>query len=217
MQKEQVLTKIKEAGVVAVVRAISGEQAIRIAEACMEGGAAAVEMTFTVPRAHQIIEELAARYVHDEIILGAGTVLDPETARIAMLSGAQYIVSPCLNLDVIRMCNRYRIPIMPGISTITEAVTAMEAGADILKYFPGELGGPKFIKAIRGPLPYAQVMPTGGVDAGNAAEWIRAGAVAVGAGSSLTAGASKGDYASITAMARLFVKNIREAREGVKI
>jgi len=212
MEKEQVITRIKEAGLVAVVRASSGEQAIAITEACIEGGVAAVEITFTVPGAHHIIETLANRYTKGEIILGAGSVLDSETARIALLSGSEYIVCPCVNLEAIKLCNRYRKPVMPGISSITEAITAMEAGADIVKYFPGELGGPKFIKAIRGPLPYAQVMPTGGVDVNNAGEWIKAGAVAVGAGGALTAGAKTGDYASITAKARAFIENIRAAR-----
>jgi 2-dehydro-3-deoxyphosphogluconate aldolase/(4S)-4-hydroxy-2-oxoglutarate aldolase len=210
--KEDVIKKIKDSGLVAVVRAETADKAIDIAEACMEGGVAAIELTFTVPFAHKVLETLAARYTNNEIILGAGTVLDAETARIAMLSGAQYIVSPCLNVDTIKLCNRYRVPVMPGIMTITEAVTALEAGADILKLFPGELFGPKFIKAIKGPLPAAQIMPTGGVDVSNAAEWIKAGAVALGAGSSLTAGGRE----QIVETARAFLTNIQTARGVVK-
>lgn len=212
MDKEKIITKICDSGIVAVVRANDAEQAVRIADACIEGGVPAIELTFTVPGAHHVIEELSKRYTPDQIILGAGTVMDSETARIAILSGAQYIVSPYFSLDTVKLCNRYRVACMPGAMTIKEVVEAMEAGADIVKLFPGELGGPKMIKAIRGPIPYAKIMPTGGVDVNNVADWIKAGAVAVGAGSSLTAGAKNGDYAAITATGREFVKRIREAR-----
>lgn len=212
MDKEKIITKICDSGIVAVVRANDAEQAVRIADACIEGGVPAIELTFTVPGAHHVIEELSKRYTPDQIILGAGTVMDSETARIAILSGAQYIVSPYFNLDTVKLCNRYRIACMPGAMTIKEVVEAMEAGADIVKLFPGEAGGPKMIKAIKGPVPYVKLMPTGGVDVDNVAEWIKAGAVAVGAGSALTAGAKTGDYAAITAKGREFVKRIREAR-----
>jgi len=211
MDKEKIITRIKESGLVAVVRAQSGEDAIKIAEACIEGGVAAIELTFTVPMVHKIIEQMALRYTKDEIILGAGTVLDPETARIAMLSGAQYIVSPSLNLDTVKLCNRYRVLVMPGVVTPAEGIAAMEAGADILKVFPGELFGPKIIRAFKGPLPQAQLLPTGGVDPSNVGEWIKAGAVAVGAGSALT----KGDYTQIVAAAKTFIKNINEARAAL--
>ncbi len=212
MDKEKIITKICDSGIVAVVRATDADQAMKIADACIEGGVPAIELTFTVPGAHHVIEELAKRYSPDEIILGAGTVMDPETARIAILSGAQYVVSPYLNLELIKLCNRYRVACMPGVMSIKECVEAMEAGADILKLFPGEIGGPKMIKAVKGPIPYAKMMPTGGVDVNNVGEWIKAGAVAVGAGSALTAGAKTGDYAAITATGREFVKRIKEAR-----
>ncbi len=204
--KEEVLMAIKESAMVAVVRGETSEKAMEIVEKCIDGGIKAIELTFTVPYAHRVIEDISRKYGED-IILGAGTVLDSETARIALLSGAEFIVSPHFNPEVTRVCNRYRKASMAGILTITEAVEAMEAGVDILKLFPGDLFGPAFIKDIRGPLPYVQIMPTGGVTAENAGEWIRAGAVAVGAGSSLM----KGD---VKANAALFVKNIREAREG---
>ena len=212
MEKEKIISSICDSGLVAVVRATSGEQAIRISEACIEGGVVAVELTFTVPFAHEIIETLAKRYTGGEVIIGAGTVLDPETARIAMLSGAQYIVSPHFNPDTMRLCNRYRVPVMPGVVTPREAVEALEAGADILKVFPGELFGPKAIKSLKGPIPQGRYMPTGGVDVNNVGEWIKAGAVAVGAGSSLTAGAKTGEYEKITATAEVFLENIRAAR-----
>ena len=152
------------------------------------------------------------KYDPKDIILGAGTVMDAATARIAMLSGAQYIVSPYLDLETLKMCNRYRVAMMPGVMTVREAVMAMENGAEILKVFPGDLFGPKIIKDIRGPIPYAKMMPTGGVNADNVGEWIKAGAVAVGAGSSLTAGAKTGDYKQITETAKKFVANIKAAR-----
>ncbi|MDO4563795.1 MAG: bifunctional 2-keto-4-hydroxyglutarate aldolase/2-keto-3-deoxy-6-phosphogluconate aldolase [Clostridia bacterium] len=212
MDKELVLTKMTDVGVVAVVRAESGEKAKRIADACLNGGVSAIELTFTVPMAHNVIEELSAEYASGELVLGAGTVLDSETARIAILSGAQYIVSPYFDEDTVRLCNRYRVPCMPGAMTIKEVVAAMESGADIVKVFPGEVFGPKIIKAIKGPLPHAKLMPTGGVDTENAGEWIKAGAAAIGVGGALTAGAKTGDYASVTAKAKEFVAAVREAR-----
>ena len=214
MDKQKVLTKICDTGIVAVVRAENAEKAKRIADAYLEGGIGAIEMTFTVPGAHHIIEELSAAY--PEMIVGAGTVLDSETARISILSGAQYVVSPYLNIDTIRTCNRYAVACMPGVLTVKEMVEAMEAGADILKLFPGEVFGPKAVKAFRGPLPYAKIMPTGGVSIDNVADWFRNGVVAVGAGSCLTGGAKTGDYASITATAKEFVKRITEARAEIK-
>ena len=205
MLKEQVLTKMTDAGLVAVVRANSADDAMRICDACLEGGCPSIELTFTVPGAHKVIEALAAKYTNGEMLLGAGTVLDPETARIAILSGANFVVSPAFNLEAAKLCNRYRVPYMPGCATITEVITAMEAGADIVKIFPADLYGPKIIKE-------AQMMPTGGVEVDNVAQWIKAGAVAVGAGSSLTAGAKTGDYADITAKAKAFIEEIKKAR-----
>ncbi len=216
MDKEQILTRIQDCGIVAVVRAETADKAERIVDACMEGGVAAIELTFTVPHADKVIETLASKYKPEDIILGAGTVMDAATARIAMLSGAQYIVSPYLDLDTVKMCNRYRVAVMPGIMTVREGVMAMEAGADILKVFPGDLFGPKIIKDIKGPIPYAKMMPTGGVDVNNVGEWIKAGAVAVGAGSSLIAGAKTGDYDLITKTAKQFVANIKQARAQLK-
>lgn len=214
MDKEQVLSKIVEGGLVAVVRAESSEQALKIADACMKGGVAAIEITFTVPGAAEVIKELAKVYSNGEILLGAGTVMDAETARTAILAGAQYVVSPYLNLDTVKLCNRYRVPCMPGAMTIKEVVEAMEAGADIIKIFPGELFGPQIIKAILGPIPYAKLMPTGGVSLDNVEEWIKAGAVAVGVGSALTKGAKSGDYEAITRTAQEFIAKIRAAREA---
>ncbi len=212
MVKEDVIKRITDVGIVAVVRAESADKARKITDACIAGGVPAIEMTFTVPKADKVIAELSDMYSEDEIILGAGTVMDSETARIAILAGAQYIVSPYFDLETAKLCNRYRIPYMPGCMTIKEVVTAMEAGADIIKIFPGEAFGPKIIKAINGPIPQARMMPTGGVSVDNVGEWIKAGAVAVGAGGALTAGAKTGDYAAITETAKKFVENIKKAR-----
>lgn len=212
MEKQQVLTKMTDAGLVAVVRANTADEAIRIADACLEGGCPSIELTFTVPGAHKVIEALANKYTNGEMLLGAGTVLDAETARTAILSGANYIVSPGFNRGAAELCNRYRVPYLPGCMTITEVLTAMEAGADICKIFPADLFGPTIIKDIKGPLPQAKLMPTGGVDVSNVDKWIKADAVAVGAGSSLTKGAKTGDYAQITATAKEFIAKIKEAR-----
>lgn len=211
-KKWDILKKITDSGLVVVVRAENPETAKRITEACLKGGAAAIEITYTVPGATKVIEELAKTYKPDEIIIGAGTVLDPETARIAILAGAQYVVSPSFNVNTLKLCNRYQVPCMPGVMTAEGVVEAMEAGADILKIFPGELYGPKIIKAFSGPLPQANMMPTGGVSIENVAEWIKAGAVAVGVGGNLTASAKTGDYDTISRLAAEFVSKIKEAR-----
>ena len=210
--KLHVLQKIMQSGVVAVVRADNSEQAIKITDACMRGGIAAIEITFTIPDAATVIKDLRSVYTPEEMIIGAGTVLDPETARIAILAGAQYIVSPSLNIETVKLCNRYQIPIMAGAMTIAEVVAAMEAGADIVKIFPGDAFGPSFIKAIKGPLPQASLMPTGGVDLENVGAWIKAGCVAVGVGSNLTGSAKTGDFMSIENIAKQFIEKVRSAR-----
>jgi len=213
MDKEEVLRTIRSCGLVAVVRAKDGDDARRIAEACILGGVAGIELTYTVPGVTNIIRTVAEEYKgNPNFVIGAGTVLDSETARDAILAGAQYVVSPCFNAEMVKLCNRYRIAVMPGAMTVKEAVEVMESGADIIKIFPGELYGPKIIKAIMGPLPQARMMPTGGVSVDNVGEWIKAGAVAVGAGSSLTGGAKTGDYALITETAKRFIEAIQNAR-----
>ena len=210
--KLKVLGKIVESGLVAVVRGENSDQAARIAEACARGGVAALEITFTVPGAAVVIEDLAKKCKSGEILVGAGTVLDPETARAAILAGAQFVVSPSLSVETARLCNRYQVPYMPGAGTVREVVEAMEYGADIVKIFPGETLAPAFVKAVKGPLPQASLMPTGGVSLENVAEWIKAGCVAVGVGGNLTGGARKGDFQSITDLARQFIEKIKQAR-----
>ena len=212
--KIEILTRLTECGVVAVVRAETIEEAVKIADACAEAGIAGLEITYTVPGATEVIRELAKKYSDGKILVGAGTVLDPETARDAILAGATFVVSPCLNTEVVKICNTYQVPVMPGCMTVKEVVEAMNAGADVCKIFPGELFGPQIIKAFKGPLPQAVLMPTGGVSLENCGQWIKAGAVAVGVGGSLTAGAKTGDYASITSIGKQFVQKVKEAREA---
>jgi len=213
IKKIEILNRIVETGVIAVVRAESAEQAVKVIDAARKGGILALEVTMTVPGAIDVIKEICSKYGGGDEIIGAGTVLDAETARMAMLAGAQFIVGPTLNADIIRVCNRYQINCIPGTMSVTEILQALELGASIVKIFPGSLLKPDFIKNIHGPIPYAPLMPTGGVTVENAPEWIRAGAVAIGVGGDLTKeGLAKGDYSLITKKAEAYVKAVREAR-----
>lgn len=215
LKKHEQLKMIMDVGIVAVIRAESAEQAIKVIDAVRLGGIPAIEITMTVPGAVDVIKELARNFKEEEMLIGAGTVLDAETARACILAGAQYIVSPGLNPDTIKLCNRYQKVCMPGCATVTEIIKAMEMGADVVKLFPGELFGPGAIKAIRGPLPHANIMPTGGVSLNNVDQWIKAGAVAVGVGSDITKkGLASGDFNLITQTARDFVEKIALARAG---
>jgi 2-dehydro-3-deoxyphosphogluconate aldolase/(4S)-4-hydroxy-2-oxoglutarate aldolase len=213
MLKLKVLSRVIESGLVAIVRTDSPDQAARIADACAQGGVAALEITFTVPNAAAVISDLARRYQPEQMVIGAGTVLDPETARVAILAGAQFLVSPAVNPETARLANRYQVPYMPGADNVRDVIEAMECGADIIKVFPGEVLGPEFIKAVKAPLPQASLMPTGGVSIENAATWIKAGACALGVGGNLIAAAKTGDFASITALAKRFIEAIRGARQ----
>jgi len=209
------LSKIVDCGICAVIRATSGDVLGEVAEALAEGGVIAIEVTFTVPRAHRVLESVADR-LGDRIVLGAGTVLDPETARIALLSGAEFIVSPTLNLEVIQVCKRYSKLVFPGAFTPTEILTAWQAGADIVKVFPSDVTGPGYLKAIHGPLPYIRLMPTGGVTLETAGDFIRAGACVLGVGGALVSSkaiAAK-DFFQIRDLARRYVNIVREARES---
>lgn len=213
MDKNQITYKLSQQGIIAVVRGKTCEDGIRIADACIKGGVKAIELAFTTPKAHAAIATLVEKYQADEdVIIGAGTVLDAASCRIAILQGAQFIVSPCFNEDIVRMCNLYRVVSCPGIMTPTEAVAALSAGADIIKVFPGDIVGTKMIKDIHGPLPQAALMPSGGVSVENTAEWFHAGAVAVSAGGSLTGSAKTGDYDGVTAKAKEFVRAVAAAR-----
>jgi len=184
MSRESTLKRILDGGIVAVVRTESGDSLVQVVRALAEGGVTAAEITFTVPDALDVIKQVR-KTIGDQVILGAGTVLDPETARAALLAGAEYIVAPSVNLDVIRLCRRYDKVVMPGALTPTEVVSAWEAGADIVKIFPADLGGPSYLKALHGPLPQIKLMPTGGVDLDTAESFLKAGACCLGVGSSL--------------------------------
>jgi 2-dehydro-3-deoxyphosphogluconate aldolase / (4S)-4-hydroxy-2-oxoglutarate aldolase len=184
MSRETTLKRILDGGIVAVVRSESGESLVKVVRALAEGGVTAAEITFTVPDAIEVIRQVR-REVGDEVVLGAGTVLDPETARVALLAGAEYIVSPTVNVEVIRTCRRYDKAVMPGAFTPTEVLTAWEAGADVVKVFPADVGGPSYLKALRGPLPQIRLMPTGGVDLDTAESFLKAGACCLGVGGSL--------------------------------
>ncbi|MCH1625446.1 bifunctional 4-hydroxy-2-oxoglutarate aldolase/2-dehydro-3-deoxy-phosphogluconate aldolase [Fredinandcohnia quinoae] len=216
MNKLKVLTKLTECGVVAVVRANTMEEALLISEACVKGGIYGIEITFTIKEAEATIKELSAHFSdRSEVVIGAGTVLDATTARIAVLAGAQYIVSPCFDKETAKLCNLYQIPYMPGCMTITEMKTALEYGVDIIKLFPGNAFGPEFVKAVKAPLPQVNIMPTGGVSLENIDQWMKNGSVAVGVGGHLVAPAKTGDYAKITEYASQYVQKVREVREGI--
>ncbi|MBU3142907.1 bifunctional 4-hydroxy-2-oxoglutarate aldolase/2-dehydro-3-deoxy-phosphogluconate aldolase [Clostridium sp. CF012] len=214
MKRLKIIQKISEYGIVAVIRATSKEEGVKIVEAVKKGGIKALEITMTVPGAVDIIKELSEIYKGDEeVLIGAGTVLDPETARACILAGAKYIVSPSLNPETVKLCNRYRIAVMPGVMTVKEAVEALELGVEIIKVFPGNAFGPSIISSFKGPLPQANFMPTGGVSLDNIKDWIKAGAIAVGTGGDLTKGAKTGNYELVTETAAKFVCAVRKARE----
>lgn len=216
MQKTQPLQRVLTSGIMAIIRAPDGSQLVDVAEALAAGGVDVLEVTFTVPQAHRVLEQVAAR-LGDRVLLGAGTVLDTETARIALLAGAQFIVTPVVNTEVIELCRRYDKPIMPGALTPTEILTAWQAGADIVKVFPSDITGPAYLKAVHGPLPQIRLMPTGGVNLETAAAFLKAGACALGVGSSLVepAAVASGDFERIRTLAGQYVKIVRETRSAL--
>lgn len=213
MDKMEKLSLIQETGVIAIMRAQSSDQLITAADAIRAGGVRVIEVTMTTPGALQVIEEASRRY-GDEVLFGAGSVLDAETARAALLAGAGFVVAPTLNVDVVTLCNRYSVPVVPGIFTPTEALTAWEAGADMVKFFPASVGGPAMIKAILAPLPQLKVVPVGGVNLQTASEFIRQGAAALGVGSSLVNQSllAQGDMAELTRRAAAFIEAVRLGR-----
>ncbi len=214
MNKHEVLATIREVGLVPVIRAESPEAAGRAIDAIRAGGVPILEITMTVPGAVGLIEDMARKYGKDAVV-GAGTVLDPETARACILAGAQFVVSPCLNLETIACCRRYGVAVLPGALTPTEVVAAWQAGADMVKVFPaGALGGASYIKALKAPLPQIDLVPTGGVSLKTAADFIKAGATALGVGADLvdTQALAAGQAGEITRKAREFVELVKAAR-----
>lgn len=221
MKKLQILQKIIDNGVVAVLRGDSADQVFKMAEQAIAGGIKIIEVTLTVPGALQAIEKLSRIYswksqTADKFaIIGAGTVLEPQTARAAILAGAEFVVGPSLNPETVKICNLYRIPVLPGVTTLEGVQHALELGVDIVKLFPGNLYQPSIIKTLKGPMPQANFMPTGGVSLDNLGEWIKGGAVAVGIGSDLTTDALKtGDLSLVRQKAEQYMKAYREAKQG---
>ena len=214
-QSVSALQRVLDQTIVAVIRAENGDLLLDVAESLLAGGVEVMEVTFTVPRAVQVLEKVADK-LGNRILLGAGTVLDAETCRIALLAGAEFIVSPSLHADVIETCKRYSKVVMPGAMTPTEVITAWQAGADIVKVFPSEITGPRYLKALHGPFPHVRLMPTGGVNLETAAEFLRNGACALGVGSSLVDPklVAAEDLKKIEHLARQYVQIVREFRVG---
>ena len=214
MNKAKILDRMVNPGVVAVIRADSSSQLLDVARALALGGVTAMEVTMTTPNALAVITAVKNE-MGDTILMGVGTVLDTETCRVALLAGAQFVVTPVLKPEVIALCNRYSVPIVSGAYTPTEALTAHEAGADFIKIFPADGLGPNYIRALKAPLPQLQIIPTGGVDVHTAGDFIRAGCAAVAAGSSLVSKAvlQSGDWAKLTDTARAFVQAVSDARQ----
>jgi 2-dehydro-3-deoxyphosphogluconate aldolase / (4S)-4-hydroxy-2-oxoglutarate aldolase len=217
MEKSQVLERIRSVGIIPVVRASSGEEALQAVEAIKAGGLPVLEITMTVPGAVRIIETIAKRF-GDEVLVGAGTVLDADTARECVGAGAQFVVSPALNLETIAFCRQAGCAVMPGALTPTEIVQAWSAGADFVKVFPcGALGGASYIKSLRAPLPHIELVPTGGVSLSTAASFIEAGAAAIGVGADLVdlKAIRSGDSEKVTEMTRAYLEAVRTARTKV--
>jgi 2-dehydro-3-deoxyphosphogluconate aldolase/4-hydroxy-2-oxoglutarate aldolase len=215
MKKEVVLQRMKEDCLIAVIRAKNKEQGEKLVDSIIKGGINFIEITMTMDEGNPVefITFLAQKYKDNpKIVIGAGTVLDPETARLVILAGANYVVSPAFNPETIKLCNRYRVPVLPGVMSPTEAVMALEAGCDVIKLFPGNILGPAAISTYKGPLPQGEFMPSGGVDVDNVDKWLKAGAYAVGTGSSLTKGAKTGDFDAVEAKAKEFVEAVKKAR-----
>ena len=216
MNKTDVIKQIREIGIIPVVRATTADEAMRAIDAIREGGISVLEITMTVPNAFSVIEQVTARFGSDALV-GAGTVLDAEDAKSCIASGAQFIVSPALNLDTIAYCREQDVTVMPGALTPTEVVQAWNAGADFVKVFPaGALGGATYLKALKAPLPQIELVPTGGVTLITAADFIHAGAAALGVGTDLVdlKAIREGQDAQITERAKQFLQIVREAREA---
>jgi 2-dehydro-3-deoxyphosphogluconate aldolase / (4S)-4-hydroxy-2-oxoglutarate aldolase len=213
MSKESQLRQVLDCGIVAVVRSPDSQQLVEVARALADGGVSVVEITMTVPNALDVVRQVR-HALGDRLLLGAGTILDAETARAALLAGAEYLVSPTLNLDVIRLCQRYDKLVMPGAFTPTEILAAWEAGADIVKVFPADVVGPAFFKAMRGPLPQIRLMPTGGVDLTTAAAFLKAGACCLGVGGQLVEpkAVAERNFDRIRELARQYVAIVNSTR-----
>lgn len=206
MLKHEILSSITNTKVVAVIRGSSADEAIELSKAAVEGGISAIELTYTTPQVHKVFEALYGQ----EVLLGAGSVLDAETARHAILAGAKFIVSPHFSEEIAPVCNRYGIPYLPGCMTIREMAKALEAGCDIIKLFPANNFTPSFIKSVNGPLPHVRIMPTGGINLENIQEWLQAGAVAAGIGSDLNKAYAAGGYSAAVELAQNYTEKSKQ-------
>lgn len=214
MKHVEILTKLEKAGVIPVVRGNSKEQGIKSCEALLAGGMKGLEITFTLPQADEVIAEMVAANEDPEVVIGAGTVLDAITARLAIMAGADFIVSPTFDQETAEICNLYQIPYLPGCMTITEIKDALKAGVDIVKLFPGSAFGPSIIGAFKAPLPHVNIMPTGGVSLENMKDWFKAGVVTVGVGGNLMKPAESGDYEGVTAAAKEYMAEFKRIKAG---
>jgi 2-dehydro-3-deoxyphosphogluconate aldolase/(4S)-4-hydroxy-2-oxoglutarate aldolase len=212
-RKLENLNKIAQTGIVLIIRSESEQEALNVAEAAIEGGIQALEITMSVPNALHVIQTLAKKYADAGILIGAGTILDGETARAAILAGAELLVSPHLNHEMIKVANRYQAITISGAFTPKEVLETLEAGADIVKLFPAEGLGPQYVRSIKSPLPQAPIVPTGGVTPQNVAEWLNVGCVGVGVGSYISKAAQKdGDFHKVTVAAKEFLQAVAAAR-----
>jgi 2-dehydro-3-deoxyphosphogluconate aldolase/(4S)-4-hydroxy-2-oxoglutarate aldolase len=202
--KLSIINKLIDAKIVAVIRGEIAQEAVEVSKAAVEGGIQAIEVTYTTPQIDEVFRELQ----NTNALIGAGTVLDPETARHAILAGAKFIVSPHFNKDIAPICNRYGVPYLPGCMTIRDMVEALEVGCDILKLFPASQFEPSFIKSVNGPLPNVRIMPTGGISLENMNHWLKAGAVAVGIGSDLTKAYHIGGYQAVVSLSQDYMNKI---------
>lgn len=207
MKRYNILQQMINSGVVAVVRANSPEKATKIVDAIIDGGIKSIELTYSVPQANEVIKELKDKYKDKGIIIGAGTVLEPISARLAIIAGAQFIVSPCFDKEVAKLCNLYQVPYIPGVLTPSEVKVALEYGSEVIKLFPGDISGAKMIKDLKGPFPDLNILPSGGVNVDNIADWIKSGATMVSAGTSLSAPAEKDDFNQVSINAKTFLNS----------
>ncbi|SDK94440.1 bifunctional 2-keto-4-hydroxyglutarate aldolase/2-keto-3-deoxy-6-phosphogluconate aldolase [Alkalibacterium thalassium] len=211
-KKQAILTRLKDNYLFAVIRGKSAEEATRISEAVYEGGIKNIEVTFTTPQADESIRNLAGKFDGTDMVVGAGTVMDAITARIAIIAGAEFIVSPNMVPEISTVCNTYGIPYLPGCGTVTEVADALATGVEVVKVFPGGVLGPAFIKNVHGPIPHVEMMPSGGVSLDNMDQWIDNGAWAVGIGSALTKDLKTQGYSSVTEQAQAFVQKYNEVK-----
>ncbi|GEN50845.1 bifunctional 2-keto-4-hydroxyglutarate aldolase/2-keto-3-deoxy-6-phosphogluconate aldolase [Alkalibacterium pelagium] len=211
-KKQAILTRLKDNYLFAVIRGRSAEEATRISEAVFEGGIKNIEVTFTTPQADESIRDLARKFAGTDMVVGAGTVMDAITARIAIIAGAEFIVSPNMVPEISAVCNTYGIPYLPGCGTVTEVADALATGVEVVKVFPGGILGPAFIKNVHGPIPHVEMMPSGGVSLDNMDQWIDNGAWAVGIGSALTKDLKTQGYSSVTEQAQAFVQKYNEVK-----